>query len=503
VTHLALRLFRNRPEYRFEGRIHEQKTRLMPTYLPERFETSTVQVRHYGYLKSRIDAREKSRRNVELLERQLSEQGATAFGAFNLGTEYVLLGEAGRARDYLERAWVLVQSQPGFEHEAYVPLLLSRLASVRRECGDRDAARASVAAGLELYPDHTDLVFELALCAVEEGDDDTAEQHVTRCLELGDAPTAYSGTVGAGTYLALALLGQLRQRAGRPDEAVEIYRRSLAEHPDFVAPVLPLATLLLGRGATATDLDAVVPAQRPSALLLVASACYEAGLVDEACERFARVLERQPENGAARVGLVEALLSQSRWDDAVAEARKRVAGSDVEPLLAHSELFVHALRGDAAALGAALENATLGDADRALFEAWHALLAGNELPAALPADTIAGAATMLGALLRVQEFEAFESLHRLYATIDVEPAARAQLLAAIYFRRGYLDSAADEWIASVQAEPNAPALVGLAQVAIAKGLPDEAVAFLDDALELEPENHEATVLRAAALARAA
>ena len=54
TTHLALRLWRNRPEYRFEGRIHEQKTHTMPMYLPERFETTTIRVRHYGYLNQRI-----------------------------------------------------------------------------------------------------------------------------------------------------------------------------------------------------------------------------------------------------------------------------------------------------------------------------------------------------------------------------------------------------------------------------------------------------------------
>src|SRR4029078_627923 len=56
VTHLALRLWRNRPEYRFEGRIHEQKTHKMPNYLPERFESTQIRMRHYGYLKARISA---------------------------------------------------------------------------------------------------------------------------------------------------------------------------------------------------------------------------------------------------------------------------------------------------------------------------------------------------------------------------------------------------------------------------------------------------------------
>ena len=83
TTHMALRLWRNRPQYRFEGRIHEQKTHTMPTYLPERFETSTIRMRHYGYLRSRITAKDKSRRNIELLEIEAREN-PSPFNQYNL-----------------------------------------------------------------------------------------------------------------------------------------------------------------------------------------------------------------------------------------------------------------------------------------------------------------------------------------------------------------------------------------------------------------------------------
>jgi hypothetical protein len=79
----TLRLWRRRPRYRFEGRIHEQKTHTMPTYLPERFETSTVRMRHYGYLRSRITAKDKSKRNIELLEIEAREN-PSPFNQYNL-----------------------------------------------------------------------------------------------------------------------------------------------------------------------------------------------------------------------------------------------------------------------------------------------------------------------------------------------------------------------------------------------------------------------------------
>ena len=59
VTHNALRVFRNRPEYRFEGRIHEQIAHNLPGYLPERLEHTAVRVEHFGYLGAVRDAKDK------------------------------------------------------------------------------------------------------------------------------------------------------------------------------------------------------------------------------------------------------------------------------------------------------------------------------------------------------------------------------------------------------------------------------------------------------------
>src|SRR5262249_29669887 len=94
VTFNALRMFRNRPEYRFQGRLHEQIAQHLPAYLPDRLEQTSVRVEHYGYLGSVRDAKEKSRRNIELLKAQQAEAPPTAFLHFNLGSEYAAAGDA-------------------------------------------------------------------------------------------------------------------------------------------------------------------------------------------------------------------------------------------------------------------------------------------------------------------------------------------------------------------------------------------------------------------------
>src|SRR3954465_10277402 len=105
VHHNALRVFRNRPEYRFEGRIHEQIAHRLPGDLPERIETTDIKVEHYGYLGVVREEKDKSRRNLELLQRQLEENGETPFLHFNLGSEHGALGEAEKALEHFRKAW--------------------------------------------------------------------------------------------------------------------------------------------------------------------------------------------------------------------------------------------------------------------------------------------------------------------------------------------------------------------------------------------------------------
>jgi hypothetical protein len=120
-------------------------------------------------------------------------------------------------------------------------------------------------------------------------------------------------------------------------------------------------------------------------------------------------------------------------------------------------------------------------AELELFAAWSA---SASYPALDPtvADSLA---TMLEALLRVEEFEAFEALLPALAATGLPARRRHSLLAEIYLRRGFLESAADEWAASCEEEgPDAEALGGLARVAAARGLTEDAEIFEKGAEEL-------------------
>ncbi|MBB4661018.1 tetratricopeptide repeat-containing glycosyltransferase family 2 protein [Conexibacter arvalis] len=501
TVHNALRVFRARPQYRFTGRLHEQILDTLPRHLPERIRSTDIRVEHYGYLGAVRDAKEKSRRNVELLLRQREEQGDSTFLLFNLGSEYAAAGEAERALAEFEAAWRMARAEGGETTQGYMPALVSRLVRALRVCRRHEDAIARAAEGLELFPGFTDLVYEQACCEQELGRLDAAVARFERCIEMGDAPGRYTATVGMGTYLPTIALAEIRRRQGDHAAAVALLDPCLSAHPEFFGIVLPFASAMLADGldpaAVVARVEHHVGDLGPTVRYMLATALYEQGEAAAAEAQYRVLLERQPANGAARVALAEALLTQRRYAEA---AETAAALDDAEPhagAARRSELFARIVGGELERAAEVLAaTASLAPGDRELFQSWLALADGGEPPVAqLPAAALPLLAVTLEALLRVEEVDAFGQLVALVERTPLPPRERRELLADMYLRRGFLASAAEEWMAVCSEDPrDVRALVGIAQAAAAQGMTEEALDFAREAHALDPEDARAARL---------
>jgi tetratricopeptide (TPR) repeat protein len=502
VNHNTLRMFRNRPEYRFKDRIHEQIAHSLPANMPERIEQPSVRIEHYGYLGAVRDSKEKSRRNIELLERQVADGESSPFLCFNLGSEYAAAGDAPNALAQFQEAWNLLMDDPERTAYGFAPSLTNRLVKALRTNGKLEEAVERADDGLEMFPGFTDLVLEKAYVARLEGDLDGAVELVEAALEMGDAPSRYSAMVGSGTYIALGVLADIRRDQGDLPEAERLLIESLHEHPGFLGAVHPLASIMLAQqkepDVVVETIESVIETLTPSAHFMLGSALYEHKHAEAAEGQFRAVLAKQPSNDSSRVALSETLLSQSRWEEAAQ------AAAEVDDLSAYaaparrSELFASIVLGDRESTESALSRAVgcgMLPADVQLYRAWHEVRGGGSLPVSLPVEAGALLAVTLEALLRVQEIDAFASLLPLVDRVGIAWRERRELLGVIYLRRGYLESAGDEWLAVCEETgPDARALVGLAQVALGRGLKDDALVFAEEARELEPGNPIATQL---------
>ncbi len=501
VSHNALRVFRNRPEYRFEGRLHEQIAHRLPGYLPERLEATDVRVEHYGYLGVVRDARQKSHRNIELLRMQQAESQPTSFLHYNLGCEYAALGESAAALAEFERSWKLFEAAADRDSYKFAPALLNRLVKALRACARPQAALARAERGLELFPGFTDLVLEQALAAIALERPEQAIELCERCIEMGEAPRAYTATVGAGTYLPRLRLAELRRARGELQQAIEQLEHCLREHPHFIGSVLPYAGALLANGmepdAVVAELERHVPDPGPPVRFLLGTALYEAGATSAGEAQFRLVLARQPHSARARVALAEALLAQRRYAEAASEAGALRSDDPLAVIACRTELFARIAGADPNGAMAALEKARragMAAPELALFGAWQQVAETGATAVEPAAEVVPLLTVMLEALLRVQDFTTFEVLLAVLERAPLGERERHQLLAEMYMRRGFASSAAEEWMAVCRQEPDVPALLGLARIASAKGMPREASDFAGAALSRDPDNELAASL---------
>ena len=494
VTNNALRVFRNRAHYRFEGRLHEQIGQHVPYYAAGRVEQSSVRIDHYGYLGAVRDAKEKSRRNLELLKAQAAESAPSAFMHFNLGTEYAVLGDHDRALTEFTRAWTLVEAG-NEEGSDYVPALVQRLVTALRHCARPEEAITRARDGLRLFPGFTDLVFAQALASLSLDREDDAIAYWERCLEMGDAPARYLAASGAGTYLPRISLAELYVRRGELDRARELLEWCLAEHPDFIGVIDPYATALLRSGVAAGEIveqiESRLPSVRPDARFMLAGALYRHGQMAGAETEYRAVLRSRPGSAQARVRLAESLLNQARYSEAADEAAHISEDDAFAALAGRIELWGRIASGDldgARAASTRAAHAGVPPAQLDVFAGWLELASGVEEPRSLPVAATPLLGVILETLLRAHDFEAFEKLTVLLERSALPLRERREQLASMYLSHGFLASAAQEWMAVCESRPDARALLGLARVASDHGDREGAAVFAAEALRHDPSS---------------
>jgi glycosyltransferase involved in cell wall biosynthesis len=510
VVHSALRLFRNRPNYRFSGRLHEQIAYHLPAYLPERLAQSPVRVNHYGYLGVVRESKDKARRNLELLLAQQRETPANALNAFfhyNLGSEYFAAGEVEKAADEYEVALRQVETENSYWHE-YVPSLMLRAVKALRAAGSNEQALTRAETGLRHFPGFTDLVYEQGMACIALERPEQAATYLQSAIEMGDAPSKYTATIGAGTFMPRIILATMHVNRGQWQQALEPLQWCIEHHPEHVGTIYPYATALLLSGTEPETVVAQVEKAGPKLTIagrfMLGTALFERGHAGVAEPQFRKVIEKQPHGWAARAALVEALMYQRRYAEAAAEAENCPDDAEGAVVVVRSELFGLLLARDEAGAEAALvraERVGLPAPERGLYASWLAMQRGTAAAPA-PAGALNLLTLMLESLLRVHDFENFEALLPLLHKMPIAERERRELLAQTYLRRGFLRSAGREWMTVCEQQPDARALVGLAHVALANGQPDAAATFAQQAIGLEPGNEGAAKLLEIAGARA-
>ncbi len=128
----VVRLFRNRLEYRFSGAIHEQVTAsILKAGKGNRLAVAPLTINHYGYLKTRLLKKNKSERNMSIINKELENSPCNSFLLYCLGMEHYQREEVQQGLDCLEKALAFMQGSEGYFFDVILHIAIALLKAGR------------------------------------------------------------------------------------------------------------------------------------------------------------------------------------------------------------------------------------------------------------------------------------------------------------------------------------------------------------------------------------
>lgn len=241
LKHRAVRLFRNRSEYRYTGRIHEQIAPSILKIKPDGLDNSELKLLHFGYHEKTVI--KKRGRNIKILQKELEEKPEDPFILSNLATEYFLLDDYQKTVENYEKAL-----QYAHQEQSYTATIFRNLAITYLKLDAKEKCSRLIAKGIELYPDYTDLYYLQGSLETTQGFLDKAYQAYQKCILLGEVDH-YTSTQGVGSFLALMELAEILEKTGQYEEALTRNIEALAynEAKEVVIEKIPPLVIQTGK----------------------------------------------------------------------------------------------------------------------------------------------------------------------------------------------------------------------------------------------------------------
>lgn len=238
---VVFRFFRNHPDHRYEGRVHEQIIPAIMRRNPEaRFAIrEDITLFHYGYLDANLTAKRKRERNLQLMEQEAARFPDDPVVNFHLGVEYFRQGDYPRATQAFLRA--AAGSSPGV---VYGPKLLKYLVQSLYLAGEKNEALRVATNGLAVYPDHPYLHFARGVLLFEKRDYAAAQEAFLQARAHRQCPAYYAVEEAVTGYQTLFYLGRCAEERGDLEEALAHYLAAVRENTEFVPAVARIVHIL-------------------------------------------------------------------------------------------------------------------------------------------------------------------------------------------------------------------------------------------------------------------
>lgn len=213
LTHQFVRLFKNSPEIRYKGALHEQ---VQLDHNTHQYGYLSTVILHDGYKDDIIKSKQKAQRNEHILLQEI-KNNPTAFNYYNLGMQYIVAAQYNDALNALKKSYTLANNY------TFSQKVVLEIVKCLHELGRyQEAVKVSMDA-VELYENIPDFWYQLGLSYLEWGLLKDAEECFNKCLEIGEERSQellnhYDGT---GSYLAQGQLAKVNLMLGDNEQALE------------------------------------------------------------------------------------------------------------------------------------------------------------------------------------------------------------------------------------------------------------------------------------------
>ncbi len=293
-----VKMFRNRDDLRFEGRIHEQV--LMPIRrIGGEVRWTDIHVVHSGSDPSPEAQRRKVERDLRILEKDLAERPDHPFILFNFAMTHAEIGEPEKALHWINRCLAV----SSFE-ESHVPKAFAYQVNSLFLLDQKEEALAASFQARSHFPDDVELLFREAMILNSLGRHQESIERYQRILQLEPSEQFKSTDPGIGGFKCRFNMALAYQDAGMMNESELQLRNILAEVPGYVPAIKALGILLLDLDRlTTAEVEAKKlisdPNTKLEGMLLSAQVFERRGDIKTAARAFEDCKKQYPKNESA------------------------------------------------------------------------------------------------------------------------------------------------------------------------------------------------------------
>ncbi|MCY6353848.1 tetratricopeptide repeat-containing glycosyltransferase family 2 protein [Clostridium sp. ZS2-4] len=312
TINLNPRVFKNNYGYCYEGEVHNQLVNHKHDFLGESY---PIRIYHYGYLEQNLVSKDKRKRNITLLEKQIKEQPENKYAYFNLANEYFSIGDKKKALQNYYKAYEDFNPNTG-----YASNLIERIVLSNYDLKYYDKALEFIDIGTEYYPDFTNLYHIKGLVLNEQNKPTLAIKAFEKCIELGDPPPELKSIYGIGDFRSFYELSQIYLQLKDYDTAYKYCIETIKSNSEFLVPLYNIAHILKLKKTSLDEFKRIIEnffTDFPREYSIVADLFYREGYYEtaleyiEKCEAGGMVIED------IEIFKVKCLIYSSKFDECI------------------------------------------------------------------------------------------------------------------------------------------------------------------------------------------